>query len=47
MRYISNPTGNLMSYCDTQDGHGGHAQEHREEMQQIAQQEIQKLVPQI
>ena len=47
MRYISNPSGNLMSHCDTQDGHGGHAEEHREEMRQITQQEIQKTIPQI
>lgn len=49
-RTISNPTGNLMSYCDgngTQDGHGGHAREHREEMRQIAQEEIQKAIPDI
>ena len=49
-RYISNPKGNLMSYCSgngSQDGHGGHAFEHREEMRQIALEEIQKVIPQI
>lgn len=49
-RYISNPTGNLVSYCDgngTQDGHGGRAREHHEEMRQIAREEIEKVIPQI
>lgn len=36
-----------MSHCGTQDGHGGHAQEHREEMRQIAREEIAKAIPQI
>ena len=49
-RYISDPSGNLMSHCDhngTQDGHGGHAFEHHEEMRQIAKEEIEKVIPQI
>lgn len=40
MRYIENPSGNLLSHCGTQDGHGGRAREHHEEMRQIAQEEI-------
>lgn len=32
---------------DTQDGHGGRAEEHRAEMRQIAQEEIRKAVPDI
>ena len=47
MRYIKNPSDNLMSHCGTQDGHGGHASEHREEMRQIAQEEIRKVIPEI
>ena len=48
MRYIENPSANLVSYCSgTQDGHGGHAQEHYEEMRQIAQEEIAKVIPEI
>ena len=51
MIYVANPTGNLLKYCihsrDTQDGHGGRAEEHRAEMREIAQEEIQKAIPQI
>ena len=54
MIYVENPTGNLLKYShmpyqmrNTYDGHGGHAAEHREEMKQIAQEEIQKAIPQI
>lgn len=51
MNYVSNPTGNLMKYCihsrDTHDGHGGRAEEHRAEMREIAQEDIQKAIPQI
>ena len=48
MRYIENPSANLVSHCSgTQDGHGGHAQEHYEEMRQIAQEEIAKVLPEI
>ena len=48
MQYINNPSDNLMSHCSgTRDGHGGHAAEHREEMRQIAQEEIAKIIPQI
>ena len=48
MRYIENPSANLVSHCSgTQDGHGGHAQEHYEEMRQIAQEEIAKVIPEI
>ena len=39
-----------MSHCDggsTQDGHGGHAREHHEEMRQIAKEEIAKAIPEI
>lgn len=47
MRYIENPTGNLLSYCGsgTQDGHGGFAAEHRAEMWSIANEAIQSAVP--
>ena len=46
--YIDKPKGNLMAHCGgTQDGHGGRAQEHREEMRQIAKEEIAKALPQI
>ena len=48
VRYIENPSANLVSHCSgTQDGHGGHAQEHYEEMRQIAQEEITKVIPEI
>ena len=48
MRYIENPSANLVSHCSgTQDGHGGHAREHHEEMRQIAQEEIAKALPEI
>jgi hypothetical protein len=48
VRYIENPSANLVSHCSgTQDGHGGHAQEHYEEMRQIAQEEIAKVIPEI
>ena len=48
-RYISNPTGNLLSYVSntTRDGHGGHAREHREEMRKIAEDAIKEIVPQM
>ena len=48
-RYISNPTGNLLSYVtnSTQDCHGGHAREHREEMRKIAEDAIKEIVPQM
>ena len=37
MRYIEKPNGNLLSYSmNTWDGHGGRAEEHREEMEAIA-----------
>ena len=45
-RYMSE-SGAICYRRDTQDGHGGHAQEHREEMRQIAQEEIEKVIPQI
>lgn len=32
---------------DTQDGHGGRAEEHRAEMREIAQEEIRKAIPDI
>ena len=32
---------------NTQDGHGGRAREHHEEMRQIAQEEIRKVIPDI
>ena len=48
VRYISNPKGNLLSYCTgTQDGHGGHAAEHREEMREIAEEVVMEMVPKI
>lgn len=49
MRYIENPTGNLLSYCGggTQDGHGGFAAEHRAEMWSIANEAIQSAVPEM
>ena len=48
MKYLINePSDNLMSHCGTRDGHGGHAAEHREEMRKIAQEEIQKVIPQL
>lgn len=39
--------GNLCSIGvgGTQDGHGGHAAEHHEEMQQIALDTVEKVVP--
>lgn len=47
MQYMKKPSNNLLSHCGTQDGHGGHAQEHSEEMRQIAQEEIKKAIPEI
>ena len=45
-RFIQNPKGNLMSYCSgPNDGHGGHAAEHREEMRAIAVETINEIVP--
>lgn len=48
MRYVENPSANLVSHCSgTRDGHGGQAQEHYEEMRQIVQEEIAKVIPEI
>ena len=46
-RYAPPSGNNLAAYRRTQDGHGGHATEHRAEMQQIAEETIRKLVPQM
>ena len=46
VRFISNPKGNLLSYCTgPYDGHGGHAEEHRQEMREIAVETINEMVP--
>lgn len=42
-----NERGAVCYRSSTQDGHGGHAREHHEEMRQIAQEEIKKAIPDI
>ena len=46
MTYI-NDRGYICYSRNTQDGHGGRAEEHRAEMREIALEEIQKAIPQI
>ena len=46
MTYV-NERGYICYSRNTQDGHGGRAEEHRAEMREIAQEEIQKAIPQI
>ena len=47
MGHYLDERGNICYKRDTQDGHGGHAREHHEEMRAIAQEEIKKAIPQI
>ena len=43
-KYINTPSsGNLLSRH--QDGHGGHAKEHHQEMEEIAEAKIREMVP--
>ena len=42
-----NERGAICYKRSTQDGHGGRAEEHRAEMQEIAQEEIRKAIPEI
>ena len=42
-----NENGAVCYRRSTQDGHGGHAREHHEEMRAIAQEEIRKAIPEI
>lgn len=42
-----NERGAICYKRDTQDGHGGRAEEHRAEMREIAQEEIRKVIPEI
>lgn len=45
--YSINERGGYEWHRNTQDGHGGRAEEHREEMVQIAEEKIKAMVPQI
>lgn len=47
-QYYTSPTGAICwRRNNTQDGHGGHAREHREEMRKIAEDAIKEIVPQL
>ena len=45
--YTFDDSGHVTGWRRTQDGHGGRAEEHHREMQEIAEQTIQKIVPQM
>ena len=45
--YRMSDSGAIEYHRNTQDGHGGHAEEHREEMRKIAEQVVRDEVPRI
>ena len=45
--YHPAPGERIRYFNNTQDGHGGHSEEHREEMRQIAEDTVKVLVPSI